>query len=301
MTYSIVARDPRSGELGVAVQSHWFAVGPIVPWAEAGVGAVATQSFVEPAYGPRALARLRAGGAAPEVLAALVGEDPGEATRQVAIVDAAGRVAVHTGPRCVAAAGHLVGDGFAVQANMMTSDAVWPAMARAFTSSAGPLAERLLAALDAAEAAGGDVRGRQSAALVVVAPRGHDRPWPGPGGDRPVDLRVDDHLTPLVELRRLLLRHRAYEHMNQGDGHMERSDYGAASAAYRAAASLVPDEPELVFWHGVALISAGRIDDGAALLGPIVAADARFATLLGRLPAAGLLPDEPELLRRLLR
>ena len=167
-TYSIVARDPRTGEMGVAVQSHWFGVGTIVAWAEAGVGAVATQSFVEPAYGPRGLELMRTGLSAPDALKALLAADPAEAVRQIAFVDSQGRVATHTGARCVACAGHLAGAHFSVQANMMLNDAVVPAMRRAFEASSGPLAERLMAALEAAEAAGGDIRGRQAAAILVV-------------------------------------------------------------------------------------------------------------------------------------
>lgn len=288
MTYSIVARDARTGELGVAVQSHWFAVGPLVPWAEAGVGAIATQAFVEPAYGHEGLELLRGGRPADEALAALVAGDPGQATRQVAIVDARGVAAVHTGERCIAAAGHELGEGFSVQANMMASPAVWPAMARAFRATTGDLADRLLAALDAGEAAGGDVRGRQSAALVIVRATPSGKPWI----DRRVDLRVDDAAEPLVELRRLVVRQRAYEHMNAGDTALERADFAAAGAAYRAAAELVPDELELPFWHAVALAAAGRVDEAAPLIAPVLAADARWRELLERLPAAGLLPAD---------
>jgi uncharacterized Ntn-hydrolase superfamily protein len=261
------------------------------------VGAVATQSFVEPAYGPRGLERLRAGEHPADALAALVAADEGRATRQVGMVDARGRAAAHTGARCIAEAGHHVGDGYAVQANMMASAAVWPAMARAFERATGDLAERLLAALDAAEAAGGDVRGRQSAALLVVRGTPMGKAWV----DRRIDVRVDDHPAPLVELRRLLGRARAYEHMNAGDGALERGDFVAAGREYRAAATLVPEEPELPFWHAVALAAAGRVDEALPLLGPVLAADPRWRTLLARLPAAGVLPDDPALLARLLQ
>jgi uncharacterized Ntn-hydrolase superfamily protein len=158
MTYSIVAHDPDSGQLGVAVQSHWFSVGPIVPWAAPGIGAVATQANVEVSYGPRALELLDAGTSASDTLARLLAEDPAAASRQVAVMDARGQAAAHTGAECIPFAGHVVGQGVSCQANIMVSDQVWPAMLRAFEAAPGALAERLLAALDAAQAAGGDAR-----------------------------------------------------------------------------------------------------------------------------------------------
>ena len=211
-TYSIVARDATTGELGVAVQSHWFSVGAVVPWAASGVGAVATQSFVEVSYGPQGLAAMRRGLAAGAALRELVEQDDHAAVRQVAFVDAQGRTAAHTGESCIPGAGHLSGDGYSVQANLMLTDAVPQAMAAAYENSTGPLAERLMAALDAAQNAGGDIRGRQSAALLVVRGTPSDKPWT----DRLVDLRVEDHHRPLEELRRLLQLHRAYELMNEG-------------------------------------------------------------------------------------
>ena len=206
MTYSIVARDPETGELGVAVQSHYFTVGPIVPWLQAGVGAVATQSFVEPAYGLRGLARMAGGAAAPDALAALVADDDARDVRQVAMVDTAGRVGAHTGAKCIVDAGHRVGDGFSVQANMMRRPTVPDAMFEAYTSTAAPLAERLVAALVAAEGEGGDIRGRQSAAIRIVRAASGDDPW----NDVVLDLRVDDHPDPVVELARLLDLHTLY-------------------------------------------------------------------------------------------
>ncbi|HEY7408378.1 MAG TPA: DUF1028 domain-containing protein, partial [Gemmatimonadaceae bacterium] len=169
-TYSIVARDSVTGEIGVAVQSHWFSVGALVPWAEAGVGAVATQSFVDPRYGPLGLELIRLGRSAPDALRALVSSDADSAVRQVAMIDAQGRVAAFTGTRAIRAAGQRIGAQYSVQANLMEKPTVWPAMARAFETARGDLAERLLAALEAAEREGGDIRGRQSAAIVVVGP-----------------------------------------------------------------------------------------------------------------------------------
>ena len=196
-TYSIVARDPATGELGVAVQSHWFSVGSIVTWAEAGIGAVATQSFVDPSYGKLGLDLMRAGRSAPDALKALLAGDEGRDVRQVAMIDAQGRVAAHTGSKDIPAAGHIVGKDYSVQANLMLNDKVWPAMSRAFEAAKGDLAERMMAALDAAQEVGGDIRGKQSAALIVVTGKPTGKPW----ADRVFDLRVDDSADPLKELR----------------------------------------------------------------------------------------------------
>src|SRR5918993_3614224 len=199
-TYSIVARDPDTGELGVAVQSHWFSVGPIVAWAEAGVGAIATQSFVDPSYGKNGLDLMRSGKSGPETLKELLAKDEGREVRQVAMIDAQGRVDAWTGKNDIQAAGHIVGKNFSVQANLMLNEKVWPAMAQAFENTRGDLAERMLAALDAAQAVGGDIRGQQSAALVVVTGKPTGQAWK----DRTFDLRVDDSADPLKELRRLV-------------------------------------------------------------------------------------------------
>ncbi len=294
-TYSIVARDPTTGELGVAVQSHWFSVGALVPWAEAGVGAVATQSFVDPSYGPLALELMRAGRSAPEALAGLLAADEGREVRQVAVVDARGRAAAHTGKRCVAEAGHRVGKEFSVQANLMASAEVWPAMARAFEWAKGDLAERMLQALEAAQAAGGDIRGQQSAALLVVAGTSTGRPW----ADRVFDLRVEDHPRPLAELRRLLTVARAYRHMNAGDLAVERKDVAGALREYAAAERLVPDSAEMIYWHAVALVGAGRLEEALPVFARAFALDPSWRTLTPRLPASGLLPDDPAVIRRI--
>ena len=254
-TYSIVARDPATGDLGVAVQSHWFQVGPTVPWAEPGVGAVATQSFVEVSYGPKGLELMRGGKSPQEALDRLTAADEQRAVRQVAMVDARGRVAAWTGEKCIPAAGHQTGEGYSVQANLMDKPTVWGAMAAAYEGSAGkPFAERLLAALDAAEAEGGDIRGRQSAAILVVSGEKAAQPW----GGRKVDLRVDDHPAPLAELRRLYELHLAYEAMNAGDEAMAKGDVAAAVGLYTQAAERAPDIVELPFWQAVTLFSEGR-------------------------------------------
>jgi uncharacterized Ntn-hydrolase superfamily protein len=294
-TYSIVARDPATGEMGVAVQSHWFSVGPIVAWAEAGVGAVATQSFVDPTYGKLGLDLMRAGRTAPETLKGLLAADSGSAVRQVAMIDAQGRVAAHTGERCVAAAGHFVGENFSVQANMMEKETVWPAMAKAFRETKGDLAARMMAALEAAEAAGGDIRGKQSAALVVVSAKPTGKAWI----DRKFDIRVDDHPTPLVELKRLLTLQRAYNLMNEGDLAIERNDAKAALEAYSGAQALVPGNAEMVFWTAVSLVNIKRVDEALPLFQKTFQMDPRWRELLTRLPKAGLLPDDPKLMGRL--
>jgi uncharacterized Ntn-hydrolase superfamily protein len=295
-TFSIVARDPESGEMGVAVQSHWFSVGSVVAWAEAGVGAVATQALVEASYGPLGLALMRAGKPAPEALAALLAADEGRELRQVAMVDAGGRVAVHTGARCIADAGHEAGTGFSVQANMMANPDVWPAMARAYRGAQGDLAERMLAALEAAQAAGGDVRGRQSAAILIVKPASTGRQW----ADTVMDLRVEDHAEPIQELRRLVGLHRAYEHMNLGDELLGTGETEEALQEYRAAAQMAPEIEELPFWHAVTLADLGRVDEALPIFRDVFARNADWATLLPRLPKAGLLRDDAVMMQQIL-
>jgi uncharacterized Ntn-hydrolase superfamily protein len=294
-TYSIVARDPATGELGVAVQSHWFSVGPIVPWAEAGVGAVATQSFVDPSYGKNGLDLMRAGKSAPDVLKELLAKDEGREVRQVAMIDAQGRVDAWTGKNDIQAAGHIVGQNFSVQANLMLNDKVWPAMARAFENTKGDLADRMLAALDAAQAVGGDIRGQQSAALIVVSGKPTGQAWK----DRTFDLRVDDHPAPLRELRRLVKLQRAYNHMNAGDLAVEKKDNEGALREYSAAEKLVPDNAEMIYWHAVALVNMGRVDDSLPLFRRVFAMDPNWVTLTPRLPKSGLLPDDPKIIERI--
>jgi len=275
-TYSIVARDPESGEVGVAVQSHWFSVGSVVSWARAGVGAVATQSIGEPSYGPNALDLLAEGVAPREALDRLVAADPRSQFRQVAVVDAVGRVAVHTGERCIAFAGHQTGDGYSVQANMMSATAVWPAMAHGFDEAEGPLARRLLAALRAAEAAGGDVRGRQSAALVVAPAAGE--PW-----RLSVDLRVEDDPEPLDELERVLDLADAYRLASEGDDLVGRGRHDEAAARYERAAELAPGNHELVFWSGLSAAEGGDMTTALERVRRAIALQPGWAELLDRL------------------
>ncbi len=296
-TYSIVARDSKMGEIGVAVQSHWFSVGSVVPWAEAGIGAVATQSLVDPAYGPLGLELMRIGRSAPEALQSLLAGDEGRDVRQVAMIDAAGRVAAHTGPRCIQAAGHIVDpdNQFSVQANLMAGDDVWPAMANAFREHTGDLADRLMAALEAAQRAGGDIRGRQSAALIVVSATPTGKPWV----DRRFDLRVEDDPDPVQELKRLVRLQRAYLHMNAGDAAMEMSDFAKASQEYAAAEKLAPEIVEIPFWHAVTLVSSNRLNDALPIFKQVFERESIWADLVPRLVPAGLLPDDPDVIAKI--
>jgi len=288
VTYSIVGRDKKTGEFGVAVQSHYFQVSPAVPWAKAGVGAVATQSHVNLSYGPLGLELLEAGYTAEQALAALTAGDPKAEVRQCAIVDADGHVAAHTGAKCIPAAGQTLGDGFSCQANLMEKDTVWDAMARAFSTSDAPLAERMMAALEAAEAEGGDIRGKQSAAMVVVAATGTGRPW----NDRIIDLRVEDSAEPLPELRRLLRIKRAY--MTAGDADLleEKGDMPGAIAKLREALAIAPEMVELRVMTGVTMASAGDVDGGCALIAEAVRKNARWVETLHRFAAVDLVKPE---------
>lgn len=284
-TYSIVARDTLTGEMGVAVESHWFSVGSLVTWGEAGVGVVATQSFVNPTYGPQGLALMKTGLSAPQALEALLQADPGAAFRQVAMLDVEGRVAAHTGASCIPAAGHIVGTNYSVQANLMEGDAVWPAMSRAFEQTEGPLAERLVAALAAAQEAGGDIRGKQSAAILVVKGQASGNVWE----DRVVDLRIEDHPEPIVELQRLLKLYRAYEHMNAGDLAVEAGDNEAALREYSAAQEMFPDNLEMKYWHAVSLANMGRVREALPLFHTVFEGDSNWRALTPRLLPIGLL------------
>jgi len=295
-TYSIVARDATTGELGVAVQSHWFSVGAMVPWAESGVGAVATQSFVEPSYGPKGLEAMRRGSSPDDALKALVAHDPHPEGRQVAFVDAQGRAAAYTGPGCIPAAGHRTGAGYSVQANLMLSKEVPDAMAAAFERAEGPLAERMLAALEAAQAVGGDIRGKQSAAILVVRAKPSERPWT----DRLVDLRIEDHADPLGEMRRILTLHRAYARMNRGDDAVAAGKMDEALREYSAAQVMVPGNDEFVFWTAVTLVQNGKTDDALPMFAKAFRMNPSWMILVPRLTGIGQLPNDAKLVERLL-
>lgn len=296
-TYSIVARDPITGELGVAVQSHWFSVGSVVPWAEAGVGAVATQSFVDPSYGELGVHLMGLGRSAPDALKGLLAADEGREVRQVAMIDATGKLAAHTGAKCIAEAGMIVDESnqFSVQANLMANDGVWPAMADAYRHTKGDLAERMLAALDAAQAAGGDIRGRQSAAILIVNPVSTGKAWL----DRKFDLRVEDSPEPLQELRRLVQIQRAYLHMNAGDLAVEQNDFDLAGREYAAAEQYAPQIVEVQFWHAVTLATGDKLDDALPIFRRVFEKEPAWLELVPRLVKAGLLPENPKMLERI--
>jgi len=283
-TYSIVARDPVTGELGVAVQSHWFSVGSVVAWARPGVGAVATQSVAEVAHGPNALDRLQHGLDARAAIASVLGKDELADFRQLGVIDASGALAAHTGAGCIPHAEDIQGEGFSCQANMMAHPGVPAAMAGAFSASEGDLAERLLLALEGGEAAGGDVRGLQSAALLVVPARGE--PW-----RTRFDVRVEDAPEPLVELRRLLRLARAYEMAGEGDECSARGEHDEAGRLYLAASDLAPEADELAFWAGLG-VAAQDLAMGVELVRRAIAVKPAWRILLERLsdqlaPSAG--------------
>jgi len=295
-TYSIVALDQETGQLGVAVQSHWFSVGTVVPWAKAGVGAVATQSIAEPSYGPKGLALMEQGIPAAEALQSLLSKDPGENARQVAMVDARGNVGVHTGSRCISYASHRTGKSYSVQANIMAKPTVPAAMVQAFESTTGDLAERMLAALDAAEAEGGDLRGRQSAAMLVVSGEPTGDPWK----DRIVDLEVADHKDPLGELRRLLRISRAYRHAQKGDEYMEQNEMKMALQEYSAAEKFYPENPELPFWTAVTLAQTGELQKALPIFNDVFSRNKNLRELIPRIVRAGFLTNEQKVLQQIL-
>lgn len=295
-TYSIVAIDRATGELGAAVQSHWFSVGSSVIWAESGIGAICTQSFIEASYGPLGLELMRAGKMAEEALAGLLKADPFEAVRQVAMIDGQGRPAAHTGKSCIPEAGHFVGDGFSCQANLMLKNTVWNAMARAFENTPGELADRLMAALEAAQEEGGDIRGKQSAAILVVKGKGSGAWWK----DRIYDLRVEDHEDPLGELKRLIRLNKAYTFMNKGDEFLTENKVEDAMRSYTRAMEMVPDNAEMVFWPAVTLASTGKVEESLPLFKKVFALDPNWAVLVTRLPQVGQLPKDKALLKKIL-
>jgi uncharacterized Ntn-hydrolase superfamily protein len=297
VTYSIVARDPTTGRFGIAVQSHYLGVGPVVPWLEAGVGAVATQASVNISFGPIGLELLRAGRTAASVVAALVASDDRPDVRQLGVVDAEGRAAAHTGAECIPACGHLVRDGFSVQGNLLERESCWPAMAAAYEAalSAGePFVERLLRAMEAAEAEGGDVRGRQSAAIMIVDSVVQPAAWRG----RLMDLRIEDHPDPVPELRRIVTLRLAYDQLDE-EGEAARAGR-SPEERYAEARRVAPEAYELAFWRGVELATGGDLAAGRRELAIAFAADSRWRTTLEHLAAAGREGVTPELAAQLL-
>lgn len=294
-TFSIVARDSATGDIGVAVQSHYFSVGPIVPWAEPGIGAVATQSLVEVSYGPKGLDLMRDGRSAEQALRELLSQDDHADVRQVAMVDSRGQVAAHTGAHCIPDAGDTTGNGYSVQANLMSNKKVWPAMAKAYETSQGDLAERLLAALEAGQKAGGDIRGQQSAAILIVKGKRSSRPW----ADRVMDLRVEDSKQPIVELRRLVTLWRAYRYVDEGDELITAGKVEEAMKAYSQAAHLAPGNDEILFWQAATLWKLGREKEATPIFRQVFARDHRWVELVPRLVPSGLLPDDPASIKRI--
>ena len=294
-TFSIVARDSVTGEVGVAVQSHWFSVGSVVSWAEPGVGAIATQSLVNVSFGPRGLELLKEGKTAEEVVNILIKNDSGREFRQLAIIDNNGNVAAFTGKNCIQEAGQIRGKNFSVQANMMLNKKVWPAMAEAFKKSTGPLAERMVATLKAAQTAGGDIRGQQSAAILVVSGTPTGKLWE----DRLIDLRVEDHPEAVNEIERLLKIHRAYEHMNKGDLAIEIGDEEKALEEYATAEKMFPDNIEMKFWHAVSLANIGRIEKAIPMFKFVFEKDTNWIELTKRLVPNGLLKVDQQTLEKI--
>ncbi|MCK4748907.1 MAG: DUF1028 domain-containing protein, partial [Bacteroidales bacterium] len=286
-----------TGEMAVGVQSHWFSVGTIVSWGESGVGVVATQSFVNPAYGPNGLKLMSEGQSAEEALQVLVAADRGRDYRQVAFLDVNGNVSAFTGAKCISSAFHAIGNNYSVQANMMLNDDVIPAMSKAFVKHHDlPLAERVVKAMLAAQSAGGDIRGKQSAALIVVGSEPADEPWL----DKKIDLRVDDHQAPLAELERLLRVHRAYEHMNKGDLAVEHEDMEEALKEYGVAESMFPGNLEMKYWKAVALANNGALDEAYPIFRHVFQLDVNWRELTRRLPSSGLLTVTEKELEKIL-
>jgi uncharacterized Ntn-hydrolase superfamily protein len=265
-TFSVVGRDSVTGEMAIAVESHWFSVGTVVSWGEAGVGVIATQSFVNKSFGIRGLQLLKQGLSPQEVVDSLLSNDPGK--------------------ECIDYAGHLNGQNFSVQANMMLNNKVWPAMANAWKNyNKLPLAERMIEVLKAGQQAGGDVRGKQSAVLIVFAPVASDKPW----DDKLIDLRVDDHPEPIQELERLLKVHRAFDHMNKGDYYSEKNDMTKAMEEYNAAMKMFPQNLEMQYWTAITLANNHQVNKAVEMLQKIYKKDPNWRELTKRLPKVNLL------------
>jgi uncharacterized Ntn-hydrolase superfamily protein len=295
-TFSIIAWDKATGQLGVAVQSHWFSVGSVVPWVRAGVGAVATQSLADVTYGPLGLELMRTGKTPEQALGGLLEADEHPEWRQVGMIDAEGNRAAHTGGSCIREAGHVIGEDFVVMANLMEKNTVWEAMASAYRNSKGDLAERMLAALDAAQKEGGDIRGRQSAAMIVVRGQSTGVDYK----DRLIDLRVEDSADPLAELRRLVTLSRAYYMMNEGDERMVQGDSKGAREAYGRAMELAPEVTEIRYWAAVTMFSEGMETDALKLFREVFEKEPLWIEVTRRLPAAGLLANDAGQLEKIL-
>jgi uncharacterized Ntn-hydrolase superfamily protein len=285
-TYSIIARDPKTGQMGVGVQSHWFSVGSVVPWGKAGIGVIATQAMCNISFGPRGLDLLEKGRSPEKTINILLKDDEGREYRQVAILNSKGSVATHTGKNCIKHAGHLLGNDYSVQANMMLNDTVWSAMGNAYEKYTNlPLAERIIEALNAAQNAGGDIRGKQSAALLIIDGKPTKNRWEDPL----INLRVEDHQEPLRELSRLLTVYRAYEYMNKGDVAIEKNEMDIALKEYASAQELFPDNPEMKFWTAVSLANNKKLNESISIFSDIFKKENNWRLLLERLPETGIL------------
>ncbi|WP_250434495.1 DUF1028 domain-containing protein [Hanstruepera flava] len=296
-TYSIVARDSVTGEMGVAVQSHWFSVGSIVTYGKAGVGVVATQSLVNPSYGPKGLALMSEGKSPQDALNTLLAQDSGQMYRQVAFLNSKGEVATHTGDLCIAEAGHKQGNNFSVQANMMLKNTVWDAMAEAFERAKGSLSERILAAMKAAENERGDIRGKQSAAILIVKGESTGNSWE----DKVMDLRVEDHDNPIQELERLIQIHKAYDFMNKGDLAMEHGNSTEAETLYMKAQNLFPENLEMQYWYAINLLNNKQFEKAKPILKSIFKQNKDWKTLTSRLVVSKLLLVTNEELQDILK
>ena len=296
-TYSIVAYDKENNQMGVAVQSHYFGVGSIVTWAKPGVGAVATQSIVDVSYGPLGLSLMEAGKTAQQTLKGLLATDPSSDVRQVAMVDANGIVSAHTGANCIAEAGNHVGNHYSTQANIMLKNTVWDAMGKAFENTEGELVDRLLAALDAAQSEGGDLRGKQSAALIIVS----IDPVGNVYLDRPYDLRVEDSNDPLKELRRLVYIAKAYNHVSRGDDYAAEEKFDEALEEYKTGMKMLPDNVELRFWYATTLVMVDKVKESLPEFKWVFKREPVWKKLVPRLTASGFLPDDKKIIKKILK
>ena len=296
-TYSIVAFDKENNQMGVAVQSNYFGVGEIVTWAEPGVGVVATQSIVEVSYGPLGLSLMKAGKSAQQTLKGLLSADNTPEVRQVAMVDANGIIASHTGDKCIAEAGYKIGNGYSAQANIMLKNTVWDKMGEAYENTNGDLADRLLAALDAAQKEGGDLRGKQSAALMIVTidPTGNVYL------DRPYNLRVEDSPEPLKELRRLVYIAKAYNHVSIGDDYLAENHYDKALEEYKIGMEMLPDNVELRFWYATTLVLVDKLAESLPEFKWVFKREPIWKKLVPRLADSGFLPDNKKIIKKILK
>jgi uncharacterized Ntn-hydrolase superfamily protein len=294
-TFSIVAFDPITKDLGVAVQSRYFSVGSVVPWAESGVGAIATQSFVNVSYGPRGLELLKEGLNVEDVIGRLTRDDEGKEFRQLGIIDSKGNASAFTGWRCLEWAGSIVGKNYTAQGNILAGEDVVKGMSQKFESTKGELADKLVAALEGGQEGGGDARGRQSAALLVVRKNVGRAGY----GDRYIDLRVEDHPEPIAELKRLLVMHRVYRLIDDGEEKMATGDPEGGLSMIKEAVSLGPSIDDAHIDLGVIYLKLGKRDEALKAFGQALKLNPRMKTMIKQLPGAGLMEKDPEIFKEL--